>query len=226
MPCAQGKGQCFSFPSRSHALSLLVHILTDVFTQCSGDHPCQRCHERGLECKYAAERRMRGPNKPKPSPTPLDGSPQPPAMEGQKIRRRASTLPSVPHQGMHMWEQQTRAHQPQHQEQGVVAAASPASSASSANSGSLGFHHPLSESEASPMTPHSLVDRHSASASFPTSPRILLQDSANMRPGVLSHISEVNSYGDDGAVFIKGMVSGVYGQESQDMFPRKSFDRT
>lgn len=79
------------------------------------------------------------------------------------------------------------------------------------------------------MTPHSLVDRHSASASFPTSPRVLIQDSANMRPGVLSHISEVNSYGDDGPVFMKGVISGAYGQESQDMFPaglRKPFDRT
>ncbi|KAH9885570.1 hypothetical protein C8Q73DRAFT_659618 [Cubamyces lactineus] len=32
--------------------------------KCSGDHPaCQRCISRGLQCEYAPERKMRGPNK-------------------------------------------------------------------------------------------------------------------------------------------------------------------
>ncbi|KAI0323842.1 hypothetical protein GY45DRAFT_1263944 [Cubamyces sp. BRFM 1775] len=32
--------------------------------KCSGDHPaCQRCVSRGLQCEYAPERKMRGPNK-------------------------------------------------------------------------------------------------------------------------------------------------------------------
>ncbi|KAI0353259.1 hypothetical protein OH77DRAFT_1522722 [Trametes cingulata] len=32
--------------------------------KCSGDHPtCQRCLSRGLQCEYAPERKMRGPNK-------------------------------------------------------------------------------------------------------------------------------------------------------------------
>ncbi|OBZ79537.1 hypothetical protein A0H81_00058 [Grifola frondosa] len=34
--------------------------------KCSGDHPsCQRCTARGLQCEYAPERKMRGPNKTK-----------------------------------------------------------------------------------------------------------------------------------------------------------------
>lgn len=33
------------------------------FLQCTGETPCQRCHTRGLTCVYAAERKMRGPNK-------------------------------------------------------------------------------------------------------------------------------------------------------------------
>ncbi|OJT15638.1 hypothetical protein TRAPUB_5966 [Trametes pubescens] len=34
--------------------------------KCSGEHPaCQRCMSRGLQCEYAPERKMRGPNKQK-----------------------------------------------------------------------------------------------------------------------------------------------------------------
>ncbi|KIK78694.1 hypothetical protein PAXRUDRAFT_163276 [Paxillus rubicundulus Ve08.2h10] len=37
--------------------------------KCSGDRPtCQRCLTRGLVCHYAAESRIRGPNKPKVKP--------------------------------------------------------------------------------------------------------------------------------------------------------------
>lgn len=75
------------------------------------------------------------------------------------------------------------------------------------------------------MTPHSLLDRHSANASFPASPRILLQDfTASMRPGVLSHVSEGNGYGDDGALYSKGMVTGAYGQDMFSGELGKSFE--
>lgn len=191
---------------------------------------------------------MRGPNKPKP-PLPLmpEGSLQAAVAEGQRTRRRASTLPTTQRRGPQMWGQQQRQQQQkqrqgqQQQEQTVVAAvaasaaaaaASPASSASSAGSGSMGYL-PLSESEASPMTPHSSLDgRHSTGVSFPASPGVLVQDySTNTRPGVLNHVSEGNSYGQsgdhDGAGATEGMVAGVssYGQ---DVFPdlsmRLSFD--
>jgi len=181
-----------------------------------------------LECKYAAERRMRGPNKPKLSMP--DGSPPPAFAEGQKTRKRASTMPTVQRRGFQIWGQQQRQQQKQcqqEQEQAAVAAAaaaaSPASPASSAGSGSLGYL-PLSESEASPMTPHSSLDgRHSTGVSFPASPRVLVQDfSASTRPGALSHVNEGNRYGQggdhDGAVATEGMVAGV-GTYGQDVFP-------
>lgn len=39
--------------------------------KCSGEQPnCKRCLSRGLICEYAPERKMRGPNKPKPPPAP------------------------------------------------------------------------------------------------------------------------------------------------------------
>jgi hypothetical protein len=124
---------------------------------------------------------------------------------------------------LQIWSQQRHKRSSQQLEQSVVAAASPASSASS-GSGSMRYL-PLSESEASPMTPHSSLDsRHSAGVSFPASPRVLIQDPpANTRPGV-GHVSEGNSYGDDGAV-AEGMLAGAYGQ---DIFPdsRKSFEST
>lgn len=180
---------------------------------------------------------MRGPNKPKhPLPSMPDGSPQPTVVGGQKTRKRASTMPTVQRRGLQIWgqQQQKQKQSQQQQEQAVVAAAaaaaaaSPASSASSAGSGSLGYP-PLSESEASPMTPHSSLDsRHSTGVSFPASPRVFVQDfSANTRPGVLSHVSEDNRYdqgGDhDGAVATEEMVAGVgtYGQGTygQDVFP-------
>jgi hypothetical protein len=183
---------------------------------------------------------MRGPNKPKPSlPSMPDGSPQPAVVEGQKPRKRASTMPTVQRRGLQIWgqQQQKQRQSQQQQEQAVVAAvaaASPASSASSAGSGSLGYP-PLSESEASPMTPHSSLDsRHSTGVSFPTSPRAFVQDfSANTRPGVLSHVSEGNRYGQggdhDGAVVTEGMVAGV-GTYGQDVFPdlssRLSFENS
>jgi hypothetical protein len=177
---------------------------------------------------------MRGPNKPKP-PLPSDGPPQPAVAEGQKTRKRASTMPTVQRRGVHIWGQQQRQqHQKerqsqQQQEQTVLtsaaaaaAAASPASSASSAGSGSLGYL-PLSESEASPMTPHSSLDsRHSAGVSFPASPRVFVQDySANTRPGVPSDAREDNRYdqgGNHDGVATEGMVPGM-GTYGQDVFP-------
>lgn len=169
-----------------------------------------------------------------------EGSLHPAVAEGQRTRRRASTLPTTQRRELQMWGQQQRQQQQkqkqqqqhqQQQEQTVVAAvvastaaaASPASSASSAGSGSMGYL-PLSESEASPMTPHSSLDgRHSTGVSFPASPGVLVQDySANTRPGVMSHVSEGNRYGHggdhDGAGAAEGMVAGMssYGQ---DVFP-------
>ncbi|KAA1476332.1 hypothetical protein DENSPDRAFT_884254 [Dentipellis sp. KUC8613] len=86
--------------------------------KCSGDHPsCARCLSRGLQCEYAPERKMRGPNKPKPaaastSPpsnpasTSKRGSSSPrrpstgvrasPQRHGAGHRGRAATLPSLP----------------------------------------------------------------------------------------------------------------------------------
>lgn len=175
---------------------------------------------------------MRGPNKPKPPlPSIPGGSSQPAVTEGQKTRKRASTMPSVQRR-LHIWgqqpQQQNQNQSQQQQEQasvaaGAVVAASPASSASSAGSGSLGYP-PLSESEASPMTPHSSLDgRHSTGVNFPASPRVLVQDfSANTRPRVLSHVSEDNRYGQggdhDGAAATEGMAAGV-GTYGQDVFP-------
>jgi hypothetical protein len=176
---------------------------------------------------------MRGPNKPKPPvPSMPDGSPQPAVVEGQKTRKRASTMPIVQRR-LHIWGQQQQQQQQQKEKQcqqqreqpavTAAAAASPASSASSPGSGSLGYP-PLSESDASPTPPHSsLGSRHSTGVSFPASPRVLVQDfSANTRPGVLSHVSEGNRYGQggdhDGAVATEGIVAGV-GTYGQDVFP-------
>jgi hypothetical protein len=167
---------------------------------------------------------MRGPNKPKPPlPSMPDRPPQPAVVEGQKTRKRASTMPTVQRRGLQIWshQQQKQKQSQQQLEQAVIAAAaaSPAPSASSAGSGSLGYP-PLSESEASPMTPHSSLDsRHSTGVCFPTSPRVFGQDfPSNTRPGVLNHVSEGNIYGEgddhDGAVAPEGMVA--YGQ---DVFP-------
>ncbi|THH14081.1 hypothetical protein EW146_g6214 [Bondarzewia mesenterica] len=76
--------------------------------KCSGEHPvCQRCHTRGLVCEYAPERKMRGPNKPKPPGVLAIGSnsskrsttsrsPSGNSGSGETARKRALTLPSVP----------------------------------------------------------------------------------------------------------------------------------
>ena len=99
-----------------------------------------------------------------------DGSPKPAVAEKQKPRKRASTMPTVQRR-MQIWDQQQQQRQKQsyqHQEPAVIAASvAAASPASSAGSGSMGYP-PLSESEASPMTPHSSLDsRHSTGVSFP-----------------------------------------------------------
>lgn len=175
MLCAQGKSLYFSFPSCSPASphSYSDRRLTLIPNVVQASIHANGATSEGWNASTPPSAAGADPTSRSPQPTPLDGSPQPLATEGQKGRRRASTLPSVPRRGMHMWEQQNRAHQPQHKEQGVVAAASPAWSA---NSGSLGVHHPLSEFEAPPMTPYNLVDRHSASESPSASSCILLQE--------------------------------------------------
>ncbi|KAI9436886.1 hypothetical protein H4582DRAFT_364901 [Lactarius indigo] len=102
--------------------------------KCSGEHPsCQRCLTRGLVCAYAPERRMRGPNKPKPPLTPLPDGSHPAAAVGQKTRKRASTMPSAHHRSPQIWGPQQ--HHKQQQEHGTAAPTSPASSV---GSGSLG----------------------------------------------------------------------------------------
>ncbi|KAJ7038357.1 hypothetical protein C8F04DRAFT_1255941 [Mycena alexandri] len=79
--------------------------------KCSGDHPaCARCVARGLQCEYAKEGRVRGPNKPKsranstasshPSPLSRTPAPLPPYGDDSlvniniKRRRRATTMSS------------------------------------------------------------------------------------------------------------------------------------
>ncbi|RPD56325.1 hypothetical protein L227DRAFT_566174 [Lentinus tigrinus ALCF2SS1-6] len=51
--------------------------------KCTGDSPCSRCLSRGLQCEYAPERKMRGPNKNKRGDTakakPRKGKESPPA---------------------------------------------------------------------------------------------------------------------------------------------------
>jgi hypothetical protein len=178
---------------------------------------------------------MRGPNKPKSLlPSTPDGSPQPAVVEGQKTRKRASTVPSIQRR-LHVWapqQQKQKKYQQRQERVAVAAAASPTSSASSPGSASLGYP-PLSESEASPITPHSSFgSRHSTGASFPASPRVLVQDfSANTRPEMLCHVSEDNRYGQGGehgvAVATEDMAAGVgtYGQEVfPDLSLRLSFE--
>ncbi|KAI0249450.1 hypothetical protein BJV78DRAFT_1227413 [Lactifluus subvellereus] len=186
--------------------------------KCSGEHPtCQRCLARGLDCVYASERRMRGPNKPKPLPPPLAGRLQPSAAGGQKTRKRASTIPTATHSAPQIWahhqNQQQRQQQQQkqptsHQEQGIAAASSPASSA---GSGSLGYP-PLSESDASPMTPHSSLDSRHPSGVLPPSPRIFIHDFSAATRTDVGHLREGNNY-DDGAATTGGVLTGAYGQD-------------
>lgn len=93
--------------------------------QCSGEQPnCKRCLSRGLICEYAPERKMRGPNKPKPSapaslPSPTSGAKRSSpdssdvgespggkdsgakaATGSQPARKRAATLASMPTKGV------------------------------------------------------------------------------------------------------------------------------
>ncbi|KAI8969699.1 hypothetical protein BD414DRAFT_257159 [Trametes punicea] len=86
MNAAQAAAQQSSTPSTSWTLSGSLDPTTGIFqrsvehprlrtaqacekcrirkAKCSGDHPaCQRCISRGLQCEYAPERKMRGPNK-------------------------------------------------------------------------------------------------------------------------------------------------------------------
>ncbi|TFK48009.1 hypothetical protein OE88DRAFT_1665018 [Heliocybe sulcata] len=62
--------------------------------KCSGEHPaCARCVSRGLICHYAAERRMRGPNKPKNKPPPPSSSSGSPPSSGSSRRSSIVSLP-------------------------------------------------------------------------------------------------------------------------------------
>lgn len=67
-------------------------MASSLVTQCSGDHPaCRRCLERGLELKYAAERRMCRPNKPKPHSSQCQIGPR--SLPPWRDRNPANTLP-------------------------------------------------------------------------------------------------------------------------------------
>jgi Fungal Zn(2)-Cys(6) binuclear cluster domain len=201
-----------------------------IGSKCSGEHPtCQRCLARGLDCVYATERRMRGPNKPKPLPPPLAGISQLPVAGGKKTRKRASTMPTATRSASQIWahhqnrqpRQQQQKQSTSNQEQGIATASSPASSA---GSGSLKYPL-LSESEASPMTPHSSIDSRHPSGAFPPSPRVFMHDfSAAMRTDV-GHVCEGNNYHDGAAATTGGVLTGAYGQ---DIFRdvRMSLDNT
>ncbi len=184
-----------------------------VQIKCSGEHPsCQRCLTRGLVCAYAPERRMRGPNKPKPPLTPLPDGSQPAAAAGQKMRKRASTMPSAPHRSPQIWGPQQ--YHKQQQERGVAAPTSPASSV---GSGSLGYPPP-SESEASPMTPpHSSLDSRQLSVpvvGFSAPQRVLVQDfPTTAQRRAQARGSEGSSHDDAGAATTRGVLAGVFGQD-------------
>ncbi|RDX45011.1 hypothetical protein OH76DRAFT_1457770 [Lentinus brumalis] len=57
--------------------------------KCTGETPCSRCLSRGLQCEYAPERKMRGPNKNKR----VEASPKP---DKAKPRQRKDTATSEP----------------------------------------------------------------------------------------------------------------------------------
>lgn len=78
MQGTEGQGVC---ASRRFA----VPVVDVSCLQCSGERPCQRCRNRGLQCEYAPERKMRGPNKVKRKGAPHDA----------KSGRRASITSSV-----------------------------------------------------------------------------------------------------------------------------------
>jgi hypothetical protein len=154
---------------------------------------------------------MRGPNKPKPLPSPS----QPATTGSHKARKRASTMPTALRSGPQMWvHHQKQQQQNRHQEHGIPAAASPASSV---GSGSLGYPQ-LSESEASPMTPHRSLDRDSRQSQptgvvFPQSPRAFMHDfSAATTQTDVGRIGESNDYDGD-AANTGGVLTGVYGQD-------------
>ena len=184
--------------------------------KCSGEHPsCQRCLTRGLVCAYAAERRMRGPNKPKPPLPPFPGGSQP-AAAGSKTRKRASTMPSAPPRTSQIW-----GPQPQYNEQQEHGVATPTSPASSVGSGSFRYP-PLSESEASPVTPpHSSLDyrQHSVPVvGFSAPQRIRVEDfPTTAQRRAQAHVSECSNHDSDdaGVVATRGVLAGVFGQ---DMF--------
>ncbi|KAI0770888.1 hypothetical protein BD413DRAFT_476847 [Trametes elegans] len=63
--------------------------------KCSGDHPaCQRCISRGLQCEYAPERKMRGPNKNKRKSISKRSEPSPSDERRSSIVSVASTISS------------------------------------------------------------------------------------------------------------------------------------
>lgn len=194
-------------------LYLYATIVTvSVRIKCSGEHPsCQRCLTRGLVCAYAAERRMRGPNKPKPSHTPLPEGPQPSTAVGQKTRKRASTMPSAPHRSSQIWGHQ----QNEQREYG----ASPTSPASESSVGSL-VYPSASQCEALPMTPPQCsLDGRQISVpvvGFSAPQRVLVQDfqtTTHRRTQARGSESSASGHDDVDAAATKGVLTGAFGQD-------------
>jgi hypothetical protein len=190
------------------------HLYATIVTRsarikCSGEHPsCQRCLTRGLVCAYAAERRMRGPNKPKPPHTPLPDGSQPASTVGQKMRKRASTMPSTPHRSSQIWGNQEQ------KEHGVATPISPASE-SSVGSGSL-VYPPAPESEVSPTNPPHISLGRQVSVpvvGFSAPQRVLVQDFPSTAHRRQTRVSEGSSHDDTGAATTRGASDGTFGQD-------------
>ncbi len=70
----------------AHFITLIPNSPVSIL-QCSGDQPCQRCASRGLQCEYAPERKMRGPNKNKRKPSPAHEPSDEPSKPSNRARR-------------------------------------------------------------------------------------------------------------------------------------------
>ena len=72
----------------SGQFSILISFLV---TQCSGEHPkCKRCCDRNLNCEYAKEGRVRGPNKSKAKISGSPGGSEPSPVANTAISGRSS----------------------------------------------------------------------------------------------------------------------------------------
>ncbi|KAF8260475.1 hypothetical protein EI94DRAFT_1789951 [Lactarius quietus] len=190
---------------------------TGVFSR-AADHPrirtaqaCEKCRARkakvnilaanvallaGLSAHMRLNVACAGPINPSSTHTLPDGS-QPATAVGQKMRKRASTMPSTPHRSSQIW-----GNQQEQQEHGVATPTSPASE-SSVGSGNL-VYPPAPKSGASPMTPPhgSLGAQLSVPVDFPST--------AHRRQ---ARVSEGSAHDDAGATTTRGLPTGVFGQD-------------